>query len=634
MGSETKEQDKYLWLENLEDPRVIKWVDERNKKLRELLGNLPDSLFPRVLRYYEIPYIIVAYPLNDGFIILKKNPRSYSVELYSYDGELVEKIVDSREIDANAIIHMIYPSLSGEILAYYYSIGGQDVGELVVMDTSDKRVLDRVKGSVGGIVWLSDEEYYYTRFYRKEKTPDGVKPPAERIYYRVIDGKEELVFGKGLGTNYMISVHPTYNEDMIMVTVHYGWVKSMIYGGPLREPIEWKLLFDGGDYIVAPVDYHNGKPYIAYYDGGGLGRILEVRDNKVKEIVGEDEKYPLENARIFKGKIIASYLIDASSRLRILDLEGRVLREIIFDKPGSANWLIVRGDKLLFKYESFDTPSRISLLKDPLEDPVTLLSYKVDLDIVIEEEWVKSNNGTMIHFFIVKPKEVKEKIALVRGYGGFSVSLRPRFIPVIYPLLEDGAIFVQAHLRGGGEYGEKWHRAGMRENKQNVFEDYKAVLRYLKEQGYKTIAWGASNGGLLVAATITQNPELVDVALIGYPVIDMLRFHKLYIGKLWTTEYGDPDNPKDREFLLRYSPYHNIDPSKKYPPTLVYTGLYDDRVHPGHAFKFVAKLEEIEAPVYLRVEKQSGHSGANPEVKARETTDIIAFVYKVLKLKV
>lgn len=633
MSSEAKEQDKYLWLENLEDTRVLEWIDKRNKELREFLNGLPDKLFPRMLRYYEIPYIIVAYPLDKGFIVLKKNSRSYSIELYDYNGDLIEKIVDSREISKDAIIRAIYPSLSGRTLAYHYSIGGQDVGELVVIDVNDKRVLDRVKGSITDIVWLSDEEYYYSRFYRKEKTPDGIKPPTERIFYRVIDGREELVFGKGLSTNYMLFVHPTYNEDRVMVTVRYGWVKSMIYGGPLREPDEWRLLFNGGDHMVLPVDYYNREPYIAYYDGKGLGRILKVHDNKIEEIIGEDEKYPLENARIFKGKIIASYLIDSSNRLKIFDLNGQKLREIVFDKPGSINWLIIREDKILFKYEGFDTPSRISILKDPLETPTTLLSYEIDLDIRVEEEWAKSSDGTMIHFFTVKPREIKRKVALIRGYGGFGISLKPRFIPIIYPLLEDGAIFVQANLRGGGEYGENWHRAGMREKKQNVFEDYKAVLRYLKEQGYKNIAWGSSNGGLLVAATITQSPELVDVAIIGYPVIDMLRFHKLYIGRLWTTEYGDPDNPRDKEFLLRYSPYHNIEPSKKYPPTLVYTGLYDDRVHPGHALKFVAKLKEIGAPVYLRVEKQSGHSGANPEVKARESTDLIAFVYRVLGLK-
>ena len=187
-----------------------------------------------------------------------------------------------------------------------------------------------------------------------------------------------------------------------------------------------------------------------------------------------------------------------------------------------------------------------------------------------------------------------------------------------------------ANLRGGSEYGEKWHRAGMRENKQNVFDDFIAVLEKLKSQGYKIIAHGRSNGGLLVSAIITQRPDVVDVAVIGYPVIDMLRFHKLYIGRAWIPEYGNPEDPKDREFLLRYSPYHNVRPDLKYPPTLVYTGLHDDRVHPAHALKFVAKLKDVKAPVFLRVETKSGHLGANPETRIREIADILAFIYTSL----
>ncbi len=166
----------------------------------------------------------------------------------------------------------------------------------------------------------------------------------------------------------------------------------------------------------------------------------------------------------------------------------------------------------------------------------------------------------------------------------------------------------------------------MKEYRQNVFEDYKAVLRHVRKMGYRTIGWGVSNGGLLVAATMVQSPELFDAALIGYPVIDMLRFHKLYIGRLWTTEYGDPDNPRDREYLIKYSPYHNVRAGKKYPYTLVYTGLHDDRVHPGHALKFVARPEEVDAPVYLRVETSSGHKGSSPDIKVREYSDLYAFI--------
>ena len=236
--------------------------------------------------------------------------------------------------------------------------------------------------------------------------------------------------------------------------------------------------------------------------------------------------------------------------------------------------------------------------------------------------------------FKVKKRGIKSDKVLVFGYGGFGIALTPRFFPHVIPFIEKGGTFVMTNLRGGSEYGEKWHHAGMRENKQNVFDDYIACLEKLKSEGYKVTAWGRSNGGLLVSATLTQRPEIMDSALIGYPVIDMLRFHKLYIGKAWVPEYGDPDDPKDRKFLLRYSPYHNIDKNKRYPPTLIYTGLYDDRVHPAHALKFAAKLREIGAPVYLRVETKSGHMGASPETRIRELADLLAFVIKMLGVKV
>jgi prolyl oligopeptidase len=182
-----------------------------------------------------------------------------------------------------------------------------------------------------------------------------------------------------------------------------------------------------------------------------------------------------------------------------------------------------------------------------------------------------------------------------------------------------------ANLRGGSEYGEKWHRAGMRENKQNVFDDFIAVLEKLKNEGYKVAAWVRSNGGLLVSATLVQRPDVMDAAIIGYPVIDMLRFHKLYIGRVWIPEYGNPDNPEDREFLERYSPYHNVK-KQNYPPIMIYTGLHDDRVHPAHALKFFMKLKELNAPVYLRVETKSGHMGASPETRIRELADMLSFV--------
>ncbi len=331
-----------------------------------------------------------------------------------------------------------------------------------------------------------------------------------------------------------------------------------------------------------------------------------------------------------KDKIYAEYLINASSRLKVYNLDGELINEYTFDKPSSIKLLTFHEDEVYFTLESFDTPSSLYVVKEG--SVKKLHGYYSGLDIVVKEEWCTSSDGTRIHMFIVKNKVKDNKKAIVYGYGGFGVSITPFYLGAMSVFVEDGGIFVIANLRGGGEYGEKWHRMGMRENKQNVFEDYKAVLRHVKSKGYRIIGWGSSNGGLLVAATMVQAPELFDVALIGYPVIDMLRFHKLYIGRLWTTEYGNPDNPRDREFLLKYSPYHNVVRGKKYPITLVYTGLHDDRVHPGHALKFVAKLEEAGTPVYLRVETSSGHMGSSPEIKAREFADILAFIEKALEL--
>ena len=172
----------------------------------------------------------------------------------------------------------------------------------------------------------------------------------------------------------------------------------------------------------------------------------------------------------------------------------------------------------------------------------------------------------------------------------------------------------------------------MREKKQNVFDDFKAAIKFFKDRGARVIAMGQSNGGLLVGAVLTQNPEILDGAVIGYPVLDMLRFHKLYIGKAWVPEYGNPEDPREASYLAEYSPYHNIRETK-YPPTLVYTGLNDDRVHPAHAFKFVAKLKDVNAPVFLRVENESGHSGASPRTKIKEYADIMAFIYKIFEME-
>ncbi len=630
-------EDPYIWLEDLEKKETLEFINKHNEVLKKFLNDLPSRFMGRIKKYYGVPYVYSFKLCEKGIYFILRSSTGYSVEFLSWDG-VVREIVSSKVFGENVVISEVYPSKEGGILGVSYTVGGSDEGYIRFIDVNSGDVVDELRGTIGNVVWINDREYYYARLYRSGETPDGVKAPAERIFKRRIgSGVEELVFGEKLPTNYLLSIHETNLEDRVFTVVWRGWSRSTVYGGYLNDPTSWKKIFDGGEYLVKPVGYapDGSVAYLAYYDGEGLGRIISVDSSGiVREVVGEQE-YPLEHTVISRNKIYAVYLVNASSRLRIYSLDGELLKEIVFRKLMSISSIDVFRDRIVFTGESFDTPSSMYLI-DTIEDTYRkLYGAKPLIELNVEEAWTTSSNGTRIHMFIVgRENSGGEKpcsrVAIVYGYGGFGISITPFYLSPLIPFIEDGGTVVIANLRGGGEYGEKWHRMGRREYKQNVFEDYKAVLKYIKSRGYRTIGFGSSNGGLLVAATMAQAPQLFDAAIIGYPVIDMLRFHKLYIGSLWVDEYGDPDNPRDREYLIKYSPYHNVGNGVMYPPTLVYTGLHDDRVHPGHALKFVAKLEDVNAPVYLRVETSAGHRGASPEVKIREYSDILAFVYKTL----
>ena len=618
-------KDPYLWLENLKDNRVIEWYLTRNKRARKFLRPISKKLKPRIEWYYSIPYVLLVRTSKLGNFILLRDGETFKIKLIHLDGH-VDELIDSRKLGRDVVLQWIYVSEEGDRFAFSYSIGGSDEGFLKVMDTKSLEVLDELKGVIGEIVWLNKEKYYFARFYAKEKTPDGVAPPAERIFLRE-NGKEEMIFGHGLPSAYFIGMKKSFEANRVLLTVSYGWTKSDVYAGRIEKPESWRLLYGGGNFITFPIDFVDGKYFLASFDMKGMGRILSVEDKgQTKEIVSE-HMYPLQEAVATKDSIIANYLTNASSKLKIFDLNGKKIKEIKPEPAGTIDSLHSDGEKCIFKYESFYIPYRIYLLKD--KKLKILDSKEITEGFKVDEFYVKSKDSTKIHAFKVQKKDSMCKFALVYGYGGFGISLTPKFYPFIIPFLEDGGTLVVANLRGGKEYGEKWHRAGMLEKKQNVFDDFIAILEFLKSKDVKTVAFGVSNGGLLVGAILTQRPELIDGALIGYPVLDMLRFHKLYIGKAWVPEYGDPDKPEDAAFLMKYSPYHNI-VKRKYPPVMLYTGLHDDRVHPAHAFKFTAKLEEVGAFCLLRVETKSGHSGATPQTKIEEYSDMMAFVYTVL----
>jgi prolyl oligopeptidase len=622
-----KRADPYLWLEDTNSPNVEKWFSERDKAARKSLKTISAKLKPRIQKYYLIPYVLLVRTSKNGNFVLLRDGRNFKIKMITSDG-YADDLINSKELGKDVVLQWLYVSEEGDRFAFSYSFGGSDEGISRIVETCSREVLDELRGRIDDITWLDKDRYYYGRFYAKEKTPDGIDPPAQRIFLRE-KSKDELVFGKGIPTSHFITLKKSLEGTKALLAVSYGWTKSDVYAGKVNKPESWILMYGKGDFVSWPVDYLNGNYLAASFDKGGMGRILSIRDNgKTAEIV-EEQPYPLQEAVATENKIVASYLVNASSTIQAFRLDGKKILEIKPEPAGTIESLDSSADRCIFKYESFFIPYRIyGLEKDQLK---VLESEELRKNLEVKDLWVNSKDSTRLHMFRVgKKQRINDKV-LVYGYGGFGVSLTPRFYSYIVPFLEDGGTFVVANLRGGKEYGEEWHRKGMRENKQNVFDDFMAVLEFYKQKGSKTIAYGVSNGGLLVGATLTQRPELLDGALIGYPVLDMLRFHKLHIGKAWVPEYGNPDNKKDAEFLMKYSPYHNVR-KKKYPPVMLFTGLHDDRVHPAHAFKFTAKLDQVGATCLLRVETKSGHSGATPTTKIVEFSDIMAFVYKTLKI--
>lgn len=621
--------DSLLWLESIQRPKVKAWFSKRDKASRKLLRKLSMKLIPRMQRYYSIPYTLQVRTSKNGHFALQRSIEDFTINKIDSDGSTM-KLVCSKDLGKDVVIQRFNVSDEGDRLALSYSFAGSDEGIFRIVNVQTGEVADELRGQIDDAIMLNDGRYFYGRFYAKEKTPDGVDPPAARIFLREA-GKDQMVFGKGLPTSHFISLKKDQRSSRALLTVSQGWTRSDVYVGKLENPETWTLLYGKGDFITWPIDYVNGEYFAASFDKGGMGRILALdMDGEAEEIVAE-QRQPLQGAAIAENKIVANYLANASSVIKSFTLDGKRVKKTKPEPPGFLGPLESNGNQCVFIYESFLIPYRIYLLQ---KGKLTVLaSEEIRGDFAVDDLWTKSMDGTPIHMFRVGKRNKTLRKALVWGYGGFSIALTPQFYPYVMPYIEDGGTFIVANLRGGNEFGEKWHRGGMREKKQNVFDDFLAVLEFLKKKGLKTVGYGISNGGLLIGAILTQRPELLDGALIGYPVLDMLRFHKLLIGKAWVPEYGNPDDPKDAQFLAEYSPYHSI-VERKYPPVMLFTGLHDDRVHPAHAFKFAAKLEEAGSSPLLRVETKSGHSGATPVTKITEYSEIMAFVYETLGMNV
>ena len=624
-------QDPYLWLEDLSSEKTREFVESEDLRAREFVKEYSNKLYHRLLNLYTEPAVYNFKTSLVGYYYIYRDKTYYIKRIYRDRTE--EIVFDANIVGRDIIVPVFYVSRKGDLLAVYLSEAGRDEGRALIIDTSTKEIIDEIRGDIRNIIFLSDQKIYYTKFFRKDKCPDGTPPPCERVFIR--GEKDEEVFGSGIFTGYFIGIKDSLVTDKILGVISEGWTRTWLLTGDIRDPSKWRVIH-GGDVINTPIEYIDSERILfVKYDQNGMGRILVLERDNVYELVKESSEY-LSNAFLLRDKLGVVYISrNCSSYIKIYDLSGRLIKEVSFDKPLTIQNISEEIDLSGAILETTTFTQRIRVLRyDSLRDMFeTIYSSREVSDVSIEDKWVVSHDGTKIHYFVVKKRDADEKKVLAYGYGGFSIALTPMYYPWAIPFIEDGGVFVVANLRGGSEYGEEWHRAGMREKKINVFRDFIAVIEDLRRRGSEVVAMGGSNGGLLVAATMIMKPDLLKAAVIGYPILDMLRFHLLYIGRVWVSEYGDPDNPGDRVFLLSYSPYHNIRGDVRYPPTYIYTGLHDDRVHPAHAFKFHSKLIEYGNESYLRVERAAGHLGALPEVQARQMSDVMGFIYKILGIE-
>ena len=624
--------DPYIWLEDLSSPKTLKWVEEQDRKARKHVEEYSSKLYNRFLKLNSEP-LYYSFRITDlGYFHMVRS-RDFRIGLIYRDGESRD-LVSSKDLGRDVVIVNYFVSRKGDLLAYYYSEGGRDLGKLTIIETSNGEIVDSIEGSIHGLVFLDHGRFYYTKFYRSGKCPDGVEAPCDRVFLRE-NGRDEMVFGEGIPTSNFIGIKASSDRSRIMLTISHGWSRSKIYAGSISDPGSWSELYGGG-FMSIPIDYRDGCYIIRSYDLGGMGRIICVGNGSIREIISEGSEY-LESAIVLED-IVAGIYIDREcyNKIKYYSLNGEPIGEYKPEVPSSITIYTDQGyrGEALFEESSYVQRYRIvKISRDRLDGEVIIQSKRME-NVEITHGWARSHDGTPIHYFMVKRKDTPPDKVVLYGYGGFSIALKPNYYLWSIPIIEDGGTLVVANLRGGSEYGEAWHRAGMGRNKINVFMDFIAVARDLRRRGSRIVAHGRSNGGLLVGSVIVMEPDLFDAGVIGYPVLDMLRFDKLYIGRAWVPEYGDPENPEDRGYLEKYSPYHNIARGRSYPPVFIYTGLNDDRVHPAHAFKFHARMIEYGYESYLRVERSSGHIGSTPEIVAREMSDYVGFIYRVLGLKV
>ncbi|MDX1277337.1 prolyl oligopeptidase family protein [Oceanihabitans sediminis] len=645
-------KDPYRWLEDDRSKETGDWVKAQNQTTFGYLENIPyrKELKERleVLWNYEK----IGAPFNEGdYTYFYKNDglqNQYVIYRYKKGGDpaSAEVFLDPNKFKEDGTISLGQTSFSkdGKTLAYSISEGGSDWRKIMVMNTETKEIIEDTLVDIkfSGISWYKNEGFYYSSYDKPEGSELSAKTDQHKVYYHKLgtsQKEDKLIYG---GTpeekHRYIYANVTEDDNYLLLSPRVSTSGNKLYLKDLTKP---------NSPLVAIVDHTDSDTQVIDNIGSKLYLVTNL-DAPNQKIVTVDAKNPTpENWKEFiaeteyvltaskgGGYFFTEYMVDAISKVSQYDYEGKLIREI--ELPGLGNVGGFAGKKeektLYYSFTNYNTPS--SIYKYDVETGNSELYWKPSIDFNSDayesnQVFYNSKDGTKVPMIITHKKGLElngKNPTILYGYGGFNISLNPSFSTANAVWMEQGGVYAVPNLRGGGEYGKEWHKAGTQMQKQNVFDDFIAAAEYLIDNKYtdsKHLAIsGRSNGGLLVGATMTQRPDLMQVALPGVGVLDMLRYHTFTAGAGWAYDYGTAEDSKEMfEYLKAYSPVHNVKEGVQYPATMVTTGDHDDRVVPAHSFKFAAELQDKQTgsnPTLIRIETDAGHGAGTPVSKILE----------------
>jgi prolyl oligopeptidase len=657
-----KVPDPYRWLEDDTSAETAAWVEAQNGVTFGYLSKIPfrDALHARVKQLND--YEKYSAPSRKGpyFFFSKNEGLQNQSVLYIQNGltGTPEVLIDPNTWSSDGTVRLaaFEPSKDAKYAVYGISKSGSDWQEFKVMELSTKKTLaDTIEWvKVSDVAWHGDG-FFYSRYPAPEKGREKASiNENHRVYFHRLgttQAQDTLAYEDKNNPQRFHVVSTTEDERFAVLFVadrgkgkdgNAVYVRDLAKAGEAFVPVIPEITDDSftvidnvGDTLIVATNNQAPNMRVVLVDPA------QPAPANWKTVLAEAPE-PLDGISSAGGKLFARYLKDVATRVSVHALDGRLENEVTLPGPGIAGGFYGPRDAsfVFYTFNSLNVPPTIYRYDIATKATAVFRAPKVPgydpSGYETKQVFYPSKDGTKIPMFLVYKKGLKldgQNPTLLYGYGGFNVVQSPTFNPARLALLEQGFVYANANLRGGGEYGETWHKAGMKLNKQNVFDDFIAAGEWLIANKYtstpKLAIQGGSNGGLLVGAVINQRPELFGVAIAQVGVMDMLRFHKFTIGWNWIADYGSSDNPEEFKALYAYSPLHNIQQGKKYPPVLITTADHDDRVVPAHSFKYAATMQELvsrENPVLIRIETKSGH-GASSLLKALETSaDIYAFI--------